>query len=148
MKEALTEKRCPKCGEVKPVSEFNKCRTNKDGLQGYCRSCQKAYYRTPRYRAHDKARKQTPKYRAHEKARRQTPEYKAYQKAYGQTPECKAYHRAYSAKFRFFNRDLCNARTAACAAKKQANKWYAAHPGEQMNIPPSLEETIEFFNTL
>ena len=33
------EKRCNKCGTVKPVSEFNKAKSKKDGYQSYCRKC-------------------------------------------------------------------------------------------------------------
>lgn len=36
------QKRCSKCKKVKAVSEFNKCRANKDGLQRWCRVCMKA----------------------------------------------------------------------------------------------------------
>lgn len=36
-------KRCYRCKEVKPVSEFNKNRSKKDGLQGECRVCKKVY---------------------------------------------------------------------------------------------------------
>ena len=32
-------KLCVKCKETKPKSEFNKHKKNKDGLQGWCRSC-------------------------------------------------------------------------------------------------------------
>jgi YHS domain-containing protein len=32
-------KRCPKCGEVKALSEFQKNRTRKDGLQVWCKTC-------------------------------------------------------------------------------------------------------------
>jgi len=37
-----TPKRCPKCGQGKPLSEFNKNRSRPDGLQTYCRPCQRA----------------------------------------------------------------------------------------------------------
>lgn len=37
----IKTKRCPKCGEVKPVTEFSRNRAQKDGLQVYCKSCQK-----------------------------------------------------------------------------------------------------------
>jgi hypothetical protein len=40
--EIRTEKRCPKCGETKNRSEFNRSTIRPDGLQGYCRLCQKA----------------------------------------------------------------------------------------------------------
>jgi 5-methylcytosine-specific restriction endonuclease McrA len=32
-------KRCPKCGETKPVEDFGKNRSMADGLQGWCKSC-------------------------------------------------------------------------------------------------------------
>ena len=36
-------KRCGTCKEHKPLSEFCKRKTSKDGLNGRCRSCQKKY---------------------------------------------------------------------------------------------------------
>lgn len=35
----MTEKKCPKCGEVKPISEFYKNCTRRDGFTVYCKSC-------------------------------------------------------------------------------------------------------------
>ncbi len=32
-------KRCSRCGEIKPYSEFHKNRARRDGLQTYCKSC-------------------------------------------------------------------------------------------------------------
>ena len=37
------EKACSKCGETKDASEFGKCRARRDGLQGWCRACHRAY---------------------------------------------------------------------------------------------------------
>ena len=34
-----TTKRCPKCGQVKPFSEFHKDRTSSSGLQTHCKAC-------------------------------------------------------------------------------------------------------------
>lgn len=34
-------KRCSKCGQVLPITDFNKSKATKDGLQNYCRDCQK-----------------------------------------------------------------------------------------------------------
>jgi 5-methylcytosine-specific restriction endonuclease McrA len=36
-------KRCSRCGETKPHSEFHKQKRSRDGLQSYCRECTKAY---------------------------------------------------------------------------------------------------------
>ena len=37
-------KRCSKCGETLPVSEFHKRKSAKDGLKSHCRGCIKAYH--------------------------------------------------------------------------------------------------------
>ena len=34
-------KRCSRCGEVKPISDFNKCKRKSDGLQCWCKQCKK-----------------------------------------------------------------------------------------------------------
>lgn len=38
-------KQCSKCAVTKPVSEYNKYSRMADGLQVYCRDCQKSHYR-------------------------------------------------------------------------------------------------------
>ena len=40
--EAIT-RRCYKCGEPKPLGEFNRCRRDPLGRQRKCRACEKAY---------------------------------------------------------------------------------------------------------
>ena len=45
IKEKTQTKFCSKCGEEKPLSAFNKKSSNDDGLQDWCRECQKAHYR-------------------------------------------------------------------------------------------------------
>lgn len=39
----MKEKKCTKCGEVKPFSEYNKDKTKKFGLASWCRRCTKQY---------------------------------------------------------------------------------------------------------
>ena len=41
----VDSKRCSKCGEVKPLSEFCKSSRAKDGLSGRCRGCSSEYAR-------------------------------------------------------------------------------------------------------
>lgn len=36
-------KTCARCKESKPTEQFNVCKPNRDGLQGYCRTCQLSY---------------------------------------------------------------------------------------------------------
>lgn len=35
---------CKRCGRELPLSEFSKCKRNKDGLQLWCKECNKQYY--------------------------------------------------------------------------------------------------------
>lgn len=57
-------KRCRKCGRELPVSEFNKNKNNKDGLQDKCRSCFSEYNKA-RYAANkEKFKSDIYKYRA------------------------------------------------------------------------------------
>ena len=35
----LAVKRCPRCGETKPLSEFHKASLRRDGVQSVCKSC-------------------------------------------------------------------------------------------------------------
>ena len=37
------EKRCSRCGEVKPTSAFHRNRAQRDGMQHYCKSCARDY---------------------------------------------------------------------------------------------------------
>ena len=49
MDHPILEKRCSRCGEIKPVDDFYKDRKMKDGLTIYCKACSlassKAYYK-------------------------------------------------------------------------------------------------------
>jgi 5-methylcytosine-specific restriction endonuclease McrA len=43
MNSNIVTKKCPKCGETKPVIEFFKCKSKKDGLQTKCKACESDY---------------------------------------------------------------------------------------------------------
>ena len=57
-------KRCSKCGEVKPLSEFCKDTRASDGLRCQCRGCASDYGRQYRVTHRDKARESSRKYHA------------------------------------------------------------------------------------
>ena len=47
-------KRCTKCSEIKLLTEFNKDKTNKDGLQYKCKECSNKYSKSkynPNYKS-------------------------------------------------------------------------------------------------
>ncbi len=43
MNDGIIRKTCSKCGFPKDICNFNKCARNKDGLNSYCKLCQKEY---------------------------------------------------------------------------------------------------------
>ena len=42
--DAVNTKECYKCKKVKPVTEFHRNTTTRDGLQSYCKDCMSSYY--------------------------------------------------------------------------------------------------------
>jgi len=52
-------KRCSKCGETKPVSEFSRHSRSSDGLKCDCKQCHREYMREYHQRPEVKARKKT-----------------------------------------------------------------------------------------
>lgn len=42
--EEVPTKRCPKCGETKPLDAFHKNKSQKDGFNHYCKVCKAQYY--------------------------------------------------------------------------------------------------------
>ena len=46
----MKTKRCPKCAETKPVSEYYKDKQRKDGISGHCKECRNAWNRSKRGR--------------------------------------------------------------------------------------------------
>lgn len=62
--EEIKTKRCPKCERFLPITEFNKSKSRKDGLQCYCKECQKAMQAEYRQANKDAIRKQKAEYYA------------------------------------------------------------------------------------
>jgi len=52
----MLNKKCSKCTELKPTTQFSKYKSRKDGLQPYCKSCQKVQNDkyNPKYRLDNK----------------------------------------------------------------------------------------------
>lgn len=56
-------KQCGKCGEVKPLEEFNNVKRNKDGKHTYCRVCHKNHYAENKVRHGANVKKVREQYR-------------------------------------------------------------------------------------
>ena len=79
----MNEKRCARCKEMKPITEFGKDRRNKDGLNIYCRPCKKKY------------NDEQKEYR------------RQYLKVYRENPEERQKEREYSRQYRKENKETC-----------------------------------------
>lgn len=105
-REALTmaEKKCSKCGEIKPFERFYRMKARKDGYGPWCKSCMDSRRRlwAQKNPERDRALK-----RAEEKRNQ------ARRNAYRQRPERKAWQQRYSAKWYLENRDRLKAIRAA-----------------------------------
>jgi hypothetical protein len=53
----MGEKKCNKCDEVKPFSDFNKDKSRKDGYHSICRLCKQIYYEENKKKIKEKNRK-------------------------------------------------------------------------------------------
>lgn len=60
-------KRCSRCGEVKPITEFYSCKSSKDGLYSYCKDCRSTYYQENKTSIREKAAKYRVQYYAKNK---------------------------------------------------------------------------------
>jgi len=60
-----SRKRCSRCNQVQPVSEFWACRRSPDGLQTWCQDCYRAYRREYRAAGRIPASSQYPELNDH-----------------------------------------------------------------------------------
>ena len=70
-------KKCNRCGEIKPIENFNKNKTTRDGYQGYCRICTAKYHREYRQRHPDRVKATQERWNRSEKAKESYRKYDA-----------------------------------------------------------------------
>ena len=73
----METKKCSKCGEVKPINEFYKQKSHKDGLNSYCKCCMNKKIEEWR-KKHSKEYKEIKK----KYNKKHSKEYKEYQNKY------------------------------------------------------------------
>ena len=95
MSDTIQTKRCTKCKQIKPISEFYKDAAHKDGFRNYCKTCNRRYNQTEKGKARKRCYEQTEKYRAAKKRYTQTEKGKASQKRYVQSEKFKANQKRY-----------------------------------------------------
>ena len=88
----LISKECDECHEIKPVSEFNKCKSKTDGLQTKCKECLKKYRQ-----GNAKYRKEYQKQYQKDNAERLKEYHKQYQK--DNVEKIKEYQKQYQKQY-------------------------------------------------
>ena len=79
----MNKKRCSKCKQIKPFTEFYKAKSNPDGHNSWCKLCNRHHGQTPQARAYQK------RFRESERGRQYN---LLWQKEYRQTQKSKASH--------------------------------------------------------
>jgi len=122
----LTEKRCTRCGETKPVAEFYKNCRQKTGLTSHCKSCVSDHQKLTYTQNHDKQIARSAAYRNANQEKR-----KAICAAWRAANKEKiaSSAAAYAAK----NKDAIAARNAKNSKKNvaRANAWRIANPDKR-----------------
>ena len=117
MPESIITKRCCTCKTTKPVFEFYKNRSTKDGFQTACKSCQtltdKTESRIIARRRYRKRYKKTAKGKEAEKRERKSQARKDYRKQYKRSDIGKAASKRY-------RESVCGKATARQSSRKQA----------------------------
>lgn len=114
----MNEKRCSRCKEIKPITEFGRDSRNKDGLLIYCRDCKRAMNASQ------------SEYRK---------EYmKRYLVTYRKSPEYRERERLYAQEYRKAHPDKNKAYSANYRATLRENT------GEMNEI--DVQEVLKFFN--
>jgi formate dehydrogenase maturation protein FdhE len=84
MNTIITEKKCTKCGRIKPIAEFYKRKRNKDGARSACNTCCALYGKAWRKKNSEKKRVANKKYRLEHLGEERVAQMKG---RYGITPE-------------------------------------------------------------
>jgi len=163
MAETIISKKCTKCKEIKPLSEFCRDRANKIGRKSCCKICDlkqvKKYQQTKRgkvvKRKANARYKKTEKGKAAEKRYSQSEKGKAIRKRYRRTEKYKAIHNACIERYIHRNQNKHKANitlnnaiklgklprpdTLRCSCKKQAEQYHhhkGYAPENWLNVVP------------
>jgi hypothetical protein len=81
--ETVGTKKCPRCGEIKPFSSFNKDKRKKDGLRASCKICQELSNKKYRQNNRDKILQRKQEYRQNNRSKLSQYAKKYYQDNHG-----------------------------------------------------------------
>ena len=120
-------KKCNKCGEVKPVSEFNKRPSSRDGLRSECKVCRAAYKRK-----HYLANREAIRAKHRDYYIKHSEEIRARVKIYGKEhrAQCAARNKAYRIKYKekFIAYDKAYRAKHKQRIKAVLSKWHKDNP--------------------
>lgn len=122
-------KQCSKCGETKPLDDFNRWSRSSDGRRTQCRECTKAHSRE--YQSRPEVRKRRAEYGATPKAKARKAEYYA---KHMTLPEARVRKAEYHAKYYAANRERVLNRQAEYQARPEVQERLAAYRVENVHL--------------
>lgn len=148
----MSEKYCPRCGQVRPTSQFYKNQSKPDGFDSYCKDCAREYRSNPDMRAaqvrrvmkyrqteqgKETHRRANKKYRESEQGRRsKLQETKRYQDSH---PQETSAHRAVNDAVRYGN--LAPIHTRKCAkCNSQAVHYHHEDYSNKLDVVPLCQK--------
>lgn len=135
MNETIKAKRCSKCKETKPISEFYKRSDSRDGYRNACKACDLKYSRTEKGKAIQKRYRQSGKGKA---------AYRKVQDRYRQSEKGKAIQKRYqkSEKFKTAQKRYEQSEKGKKARSKQIKRFKIRHP-EQSKAHEAVKNAIK-----
>lgn len=147
-------KKCSKCGEWKPISEFSKDKCSKDGLHSRCKMCKKEYYENNKEKIlkqkkeyyennKEKILEQQKEYRENnkEKINKQQKEYyeNNYVRRWCSSTINKHKNRSYIVNITFDELYNIVKDKPSCEICGKELEWYSTGKGKTTNLSPSLD---------
>ena len=147
MAEEIISKRCSKCKDGKPLTEFHKDRRSKDGYKQWCKSCRKAYKQSEKGKAAAKRYQQSEKGQAAQKHYHQSEKGGATKKRYDQSKKGRVCNKRHQKKYRqtkkykVARRRYANSKQGKLKKRLRGKKYKVTFP-EQIKAQTAVNHAI------
>lgn len=136
----METKICTKCGEEKDISEYNKCKKSKDGLNWRCKNCVNEYHRL---------RNSNPEIKEKLKLQRKSPKWSEYYRLYRENPDNKEKEkeRKQSDKYKEYSKQHNKSESHKISRKKYNSSPHGIQKAKELNATPHAKEVRKIYRT-
>ena len=126
--EEVNSKKCIKCGEVKPYSEFHKKSGSSDGYRSKCKECRKIPSQQYYQKNKDKIKKRTTEYNRNNRGKHRT--------------SCRKYHHAHNEIEKQRHREYYLENKTKCIEDARALKFKRYHTDIKFKLSHCISESM------